>query len=147
MPNEDAWATLRELVRTQDLAVLGTDSDGHPYTSLVAFDTTEDLQGLFFVTSRETRKYRNLRGNPRVSLLIDDRSHSVADFQRAAAVTVLGRLCPMESAEEEKRKDHFQRRHPHLRDFVGSPGCALVKIKVERYLLVRRFQEVVELLP
>ncbi|NLI76528.1 MAG: pyridoxamine 5'-phosphate oxidase family protein [Candidatus Riflebacteria bacterium] len=147
MPNEDAWATLRELVRTQDLAVLGTDGDGHPYTSLVAFDTTEDLRGILFATSRETRKYRNLRGNPRVSLLIDNRSHSVADFQRAAAVTVQGTLCPMESPEEEKLRDHFQRRHPHLREFVGSVDCALVKIKVDRYFLVRRFQEVLELVP
>ncbi len=147
MSHEDAWHTLRELLRTQDLAVLGTDSEGHPYTGLVAFDATEDLKCLLFATARATRKYRNLQGNPRVSLLIDNRSHSVTDFQRAAAVTVLGAIDVVEPAEEGRLKERFQTRHPHLNDFVGSPSSALVRVKVDRYYLVRRFQEVFELVP
>lgn len=147
MSHADAWNALRELLSTQDLAVLGTDSGGHPYTSLVAFDATEDLRCLLFATARATRKYRNLQGNPRVSLLIDNRSHSVTDFQRAAAVTVLGTIAPVDAVEEGRLKDRFQKRHPHLNDFVASPTSALLQINVDRYYLVRRFQEVCELVP
>ena len=39
----------------------------------------------------------------------------------------------------------FLGKHPHLEDFIRSPDCAIVRIQVEKYYLVRRFQEVVEL--
>jgi hypothetical protein len=36
-------------------------------------------------------------------------------------------------------------KHPMLKDFVQSPSCSLLQVKVETYYLVRRFQNVVEL--
>jgi phosphate:Na+ symporter len=36
-------------------------------------------------------------------------------------------------------------KHPMLKDFVQSPSCALLQIRVETYYLVRRFQNVMEL--
>jgi hypothetical protein len=36
-------------------------------------------------------------------------------------------------------------RHPHLADFVASPGCALVRVDVDTYHTVVRFQNVYEL--
>jgi len=35
-------------------------------------------------------------------------------------------------------------KHPHLKEFVTSPTCALVKIRVDVYYLVWRFQNVLE---
>jgi len=32
-----------------------------------------------------------------------------------------------------------------LKDFVNSPTCALLRVRVETYYLVNRFQEVTEL--
>jgi hypothetical protein len=36
-------------------------------------------------------------------------------------------------------------KHPHLEEFVTSPTCALLRIKVEKYIVVTRFQEVREI--
>ncbi|MDQ1285798.1 MAG: hypothetical protein QG663_1216, partial [Thermodesulfobacteriota bacterium] len=36
---------------------------------------------------------------------------------------------------------------PHLKDFVSSPSCALVKVEIEKYVCVFRFQNVIELYP
>ena len=39
----------------------------------------------------------------------------------------------------------FLAKHPHLADFTAAPSCALLRLNVETYILVTRFQHVVEL--
>jgi nitroimidazol reductase NimA-like FMN-containing flavoprotein (pyridoxamine 5'-phosphate oxidase superfamily) len=90
MGTEDLRATLRDLLMSQRLAVLATQVDKHPYTSLVAFAATEDLRLLVFATDRATHKFANLSANPGVAMLVDDRSHREADLSEATAVTATG---------------------------------------------------------
>jgi len=135
---------LRELFAYLRLAVLATDHGGHPYASLVAFAVSYDLRELLFATSRDTRKFANLKSNNWVSLLIDNRSNQVEDFTRAIAVTVLG-VC--EELAETARADSqalYLAKHPHLEEFVTAPSCALVRVRVQSYYLVSRFQNVIE---
>jgi nitroimidazol reductase NimA-like FMN-containing flavoprotein (pyridoxamine 5'-phosphate oxidase superfamily) len=135
---------LLELFSSQKLGVLGTHQAGQPYGSLVAFAATPDLKNLFFATTRATRKFANLRSDPRVSMVLDSRSNRVADFRKAVAVTVLGRAKEVRGEERKKLVKIYLVKHPHLKEFVSSPTCALVKIRVEVYYLVWRFQNVLE---
>ena len=137
--------TLRTLLKTQRLAVVATQQGGHPYTSLVAFDASEDLRRIVFVTSRATTKYRNLSEAPYVSLLIDSRTHSVEDFTAGAAVTVLGRAAEISDKQGAPLLEGFLRKHPHLETFARAPSTALCGVEVEKYVLVTRFQHVVEM--
>ena len=79
-----------ELLASQRLAVLSTQTQGQPYSNLVAFAVTPDLKYLLFATTRATRKFANLLADSRVSLLLDNRTNEEADFAEAAALTVLG---------------------------------------------------------
>ena len=135
---------LLELCSSQKLGVLGTHQAGQPYGSLVAFAATSDLKNLVFATTRATRKFANLRSDPRVSVVMDNRSNRVADFRKAVAATVLGRAREVRGKEREKLAKMYLAKHPHLKEFVTSPTCALVKIRVEVYYLVWRFQNVLE---
>jgi len=54
------WDQLRDLLMKQRFGVVATHSNGKPYTSLVAFAATDDLRDLIFVTSNETRKFKNI---------------------------------------------------------------------------------------
>ena len=141
----DAVATLRTLLTTQRLAVVATQRSGHPYTSLVAFVASDDLRRIAFVTSRSTTKYRNLFAAPRVSMLIDSRTHSVEDFTAGAAVTVLGRAAEIGDKQGSALLEGFLRKHPHLDAFARAPSTALCGVEVETYVLVTRFQHVVEM--
>jgi len=143
----EVWAIIRELLESQRLAVLSTQDQIQPYSNLVAFAATPDLKYLLFATTRATRKYANLLANRRVSILIDNRSNEAADFAEAAAVTVLGQAEEMQGAELTQLLPVYLERHPYLRDFVTSPTCALFRVKVERYILVTRFQDVREIFP
>jgi len=135
---------LSGLFTSQKLAVLGTHQNGQPYGSLVAFAASSDLKNLVFATTRATRKFANLEADPRISMVLDNRSNRVADFRKAAAATALGRAGEARGKEREKLAALFLAKHPHLKDFVNSPTCALVKVRVEVYYVVWRFQNVFE---
>jgi nitroimidazol reductase NimA-like FMN-containing flavoprotein (pyridoxamine 5'-phosphate oxidase superfamily) len=136
---------LLELFSAQKLAVLGTHQAGQPYGSLVAFAATPDLKSLLFATTRATRKFANLQADSRVSMVFDNRSNRVADFRKAVAATALGRAKETKGKERKKFTTMYLAKHPHLKEFVSSPTCALVRIRVEVYYLVWRFQNVFEL--
>ena len=135
---------LSGLFTSQKLAVLGTHQEGQPYGSLVAFAATSDLRNLVFATTRATRKFANLRSDPRVSMVLDNRSNRVADFRKAVAATALGRAKEVRGKERGKLSKMYLGKHPHLKEFVSSPTCALVKMRVEVYYVVWRFQNVFE---
>lgn len=131
---------LKELCRNQPLAVLATAAGSAPYANLVAVTFAPDLRHLFFATSRTTRKWRNLSSNPRVSLLIDNRSNR--DFNQAAAATILGTAKELIGVDREEGQNLYLAKHPHLTDFLAGPDCALFQMTIEQIYLVTRFQEV-----
>jgi nitroimidazol reductase NimA-like FMN-containing flavoprotein (pyridoxamine 5'-phosphate oxidase superfamily) len=136
---------IRELFESQKLAVLGTQNQGQPYANLVAFAPSGDLKSLYFVTARATRKYANIEADARVTVLIDNRSNQDSDFSQAAAVTATGTAKEVVDSERDVVLTTYLAKHPMLKDFVQSPSCALLQIRVETYYLVRRFQNVMEL--
>jgi heme iron utilization protein len=139
----ELWALVRELLESQRSAVLGTiEAGGQPYLSLMAFAATPDLKQVVLATERGTKKYANLISEPRVALLIDNRSNVPADTEEAVAVTVLGRAAEARSREREDLLFLFLAKHPHLEVFVTSPSCALIAVQVDTYLVVQQFQEV-----
>ena len=116
-----------------------------PYGSLVAFYATDDLKHLLFATTRSTRKFDNLTRTPQVAMVIDNRSNKERDFHEAIAVTAVGKVKEVGDLEKEQLKALYLAKHPGLLDFVQSPTCALLKIEVEIYYIVRQFQQVTEL--
>jgi nitroimidazol reductase NimA-like FMN-containing flavoprotein (pyridoxamine 5'-phosphate oxidase superfamily) len=136
---------IRELFSSQRLAVLGTQRGGQPYANLVAFASGDDLKSLYFATARATRKYANIETDARVTVLIDNRSNQESDFAQATAVTAIGIATEVVDAKRDEVLAIYLAKHPMLEEFVRSPTCALLRVKVQSYYLVRRFQNVVEL--
>ena len=136
---------LHELFETQRLGVLGTQEAGQPYLSLVALAATADLRHLLFSTTRATRKFANLTADPRVAMQIDNRTNQEADFHQALAVTATGVVEEVSGAEKDGWAQLFLTKHPYLKEFVEAPSCALLKITVDTYYVVNRFQNVREL--
>lgn len=137
--------TIKGILDSQRLAVLATQGRKTPYGSLLAFAVTNDLKNLLFATSRATRKYANLLTHADVAMVIDTRTNQIADFSDAAAVTVLGEVEEVTAHERQKYLKIYLEKHPHLREFVESPTCALLRVKVKKYIMVSRFQNVEEL--
>lgn len=138
-------SNLESLLNTQQLGVLSTQQKGRPYASLVAFAATEDSKYLVFATTRSTRKYANIESDSRVAMLIDNRSNQTDDFHSSMAVTATGKAEQVDPNEKDIYLQIYLQKHPYLKDFVNAPSCALLKIKIDTYYLVNRFQKVFEL--
>ena len=136
---------LRDLMTTQNFGVLCTQSGGQPYPSLMCFETSDDLACVWFATGRHTRKYENMHADNRVAFLIENTGNRPSDTFEAVVVTGTGRVGELGGAEKSAALERYLLKNPHLRDFVASPSCALLELAVEKYQVVRRFQEVVEL--
>ena len=143
--NDQFRQRLAELYRSQNLATLATHNDGQPYASLVAFYAADDLKHIYFVTPKTTRKFANLNADSRVAVMVNSSTNQASDFHRAISVTAVGSAEEVEGLEKEPLLNRYLVKHPHLEDFVCSPTCALVRISVKTYYLVKNFQNVMEL--
>jgi heme iron utilization protein len=138
---------VRTLLASQRFAVLSTQEKDHPYMNLVAFAETGDLRTILFATTRATRKYGNITAKSGVALLVDNRSNEVADIREAKAVTIIGTACEVSESLRERLDRVYLEKQPHMEEFLSSPTTALIKVDVESYIVVSRFQNVTILNP
>jgi general stress protein 26 len=131
---------IKELIDSQHLAVLSTVSGVRPFSYLVFFAATSNLEQMVFATERNSHKYRSIAANSNVSLQIDNREP--VDGVEVAAITVLGQA----TDDAPKRlKQVLLSRHPALGAFLDKPDCALIRVKVEKYVIAH-FAEAREVL-
>jgi len=138
---------LQELLQSQKLAVLATQREGQPYCNLVAFAATSDLKHVVFATPKRSQKYENMVRDRRISMLVDNRTGQDTDFQKAVAATIVGLAEDAPKTDSCHLLELYLRKHPKLNEFVSSEDSALIRISVDSYRMVRRFQEVIEIRP
>jgi nitroimidazol reductase NimA-like FMN-containing flavoprotein (pyridoxamine 5'-phosphate oxidase superfamily) len=143
--NKQFRKRLEELFRSQNLAALSTHHAGQPYASLVAFHASDDLKHIYFVTPKTTRKYANLSADNRVAVMVNSSTNQTSDFHQAISVTAVGKAKEVAGTDKELILDQYLAKHPHLEEFARSPTCALVRVVVDSYYMVKNFQNVTEL--
>ena len=143
--NKQFRKRLEELFSSQNLAALSTHHAGQPYASLVAFHASDDLKHIYFVTPKTTRKYANLSADNRVAVMVNSSTNQTSDFHQAISVTAVGKAKEVAGTDKELILDQYLAKHPHLEEFARSPTCALVRVVVDSYYMVKNFQNVTEL--
>ena len=140
--------SIKELCESQSFAVLATQGQGQPYTSLIGFATNDDMRYVVFATPKQTRKYSLLEEDNRVSLMVDNRAQQPDSINFISALTITGNGRILNDAEEiETWSGLLTEKHPYLSSFVRSSSTAVILVEVYRYYYVRRFQEVFEWIP
>jgi len=135
---------IKKILETQQFGVLATQGSEYPYCSLIGFASTIDCKEIVFATIRNTRKFQNISHHPMISLLIDTQSNRANDIKDAYALTALGEATEVSKEGNSNYMQSFLSKLPYLEEFVTSPNCALLAIKVNRYILVSNFQNVFE---
>ena len=133
---------IKDLLEKQRLGALATQGEKYPYNTLVAYAFSEDLKCIFFATRRHTRKYNNIIKNHYVCMLIDSRTNDVSDFKDAVALTARGKAVNTITPEH---RGLYLNRFPYLKEFIEHPNTSILTLKIEKYIYVQRFQEVLEL--
>ncbi|MEI7637329.1 MAG: pyridoxamine 5'-phosphate oxidase family protein [Syntrophus sp. (in: bacteria)] len=129
---------IRELIEDNDICVLATVAGAAPHCSLMSYAVAEDGREIYMVTHKNTKKFKNLEGNPEVSLLIDSRERDRGERRRRAkALTVTG---VYEKVKDEPKSGEIRRRlldrHPHLKDFIEDPQAQFILVRVKAFQLL-----------
>jgi uncharacterized pyridoxamine 5'-phosphate oxidase family protein len=126
---------VKRLLASQRFAVIATQSEGQPYSNLVAFAEADNLRSLLFVTSRGTKKYSNTITNKKVAVLVDSRTNEASDLNRAIAITALGTIEEVATVNKDYLSGVYLSKHPQLEDFLHRPSNALMRVAVTDYIV------------
>jgi len=132
---EELSGLIKKVFTSQRFAVLATQSEGQPYSSLIAFAEADNLRSLIFVTSRDTRKYSNTQANRKVAVLVDSRTNQVSDLQNAVAITAIGTIEEVAESNRDYLSGIYLSKHPQLSDFLHKPSNALMNVVVAEYVV------------
>jgi nitroimidazol reductase NimA-like FMN-containing flavoprotein (pyridoxamine 5'-phosphate oxidase superfamily) len=132
---EETAELVRSLLASQRFAVIATESEGQPYSNLVAFAEADNLRGLLFVTGRDTKKYSNTIASKRVAVLVDNRTNQASDLDKAVAVTALGTIEEIAKDCRSHLSAIYVSKHPQLEDFLRKPSSALMRVAVTDYIV------------
>ncbi|WP_373484747.1 pyridoxamine 5'-phosphate oxidase family protein [Acetobacterium malicum] len=130
-------AKLETILRENSLCVLCTEAAGSPYCSLMTYLLSDDLRVLYLISTRKSRKFKNLLANPRVSVLVDSRQHrGPTATENIVSVTFSGLFQPLADSETQRVKTAFAREHPELTEILNHPDSVIFAIKLMSYLLL-----------
>ena len=132
---EETSEVVRNLLASQRFAVLATQSEGQPYSNLVAFAEADNLRSLLFVTGRDTKKYSNTIASKRVAILVDNRTNQPSDLDKAVAVTALGTIEEVSTDYRGYLSAIYLSKHPQLEGFLRKPSNALMRVAVTDYIV------------
>jgi nitroimidazol reductase NimA-like FMN-containing flavoprotein (pyridoxamine 5'-phosphate oxidase superfamily) len=145
--NPEVKKRIDKVLDSQSIAVLGTSRDDEPYSCLVGYAMTTDLKEIVFATMRQRLKYENMKANPRVTFMIDDRHEQSNDFNDTTSITIVGSADDVGEPERAQYQKLLLDRHPALTEFVNSPDCAVMRVKVDKIYVVSEFESVVKVRP
>jgi heme iron utilization protein len=141
-------AEIKGLCQDQPFAVLATQDEDQPYVSLISFAISDDLKQIVFSTPSKTRKFNQIAGNNKVSLMVDNRSQQPESINLICGVTITGQARVLNDLSEiEKWGQVLTTRHSYLQKFVESPTSNLILVEATGFFYVRRFQEVYQWAP
>ncbi|MBN2763290.1 MAG: pyridoxamine 5'-phosphate oxidase family protein [Bacteroidales bacterium] len=123
-------------------AVLATESNGQPHTSLIAITPVENFRQVIFATYRNTLKYRNLSGNNKVALLIEGDNFNSERLKESVVLTIAGHTEEIGPEENEELFRTHLKRHPELESFLLSSDCVLIRVIAHSYQVVQGIDDI-----
>ena len=129
---------VEDMLRSNALCVLCTESKAMPHCSLMTYLLGEDGRSLYLTTSTHSRKYRNLKENKNVSLLIDSRQRlEPGSAEPVCSVTFEGVYFEIENEDKmQEVRGRFKAEHPELKQILEGERCSIIGIRLTAYLLL-----------
>jgi hypothetical protein len=135
--------TIDTVLKTSDFAVLATESNGQPHTSLIAITQFDGLHQIIFATYRNTLKYRNISQNNKVAVLIEGEYFNMKGQKEIIVLTIIGHTEEISLAGNEAPYRAHLKRHPGLESFMLSPDCVLIQVRAQSYQVVYGIEDII----
>jgi heme iron utilization protein len=145
-PEFDAAQTARSLLRRSRQGALATlmAGSGDPYCSLVNVATHADGSPILLI-SQLALHTRNILGDPRVSLMLDERAEG--DPLQGSRIMLAGHAEQASAADIELLRRRYLNAHPSAEVFVNFKDFSFFLIRPSGAHLVAGFGRIVDLKP
>ncbi|MBK8007352.1 MAG: pyridoxamine 5'-phosphate oxidase family protein [Rhizobiales bacterium] len=131
----------RFILREALFGSLGTEGQGgYPYVGLVGMAAMPNGTPVMLL-SNLSRHTNNIRKDPRVSLLLSERSQG-ADPLQAGRLTVTGKVAATEKSEVRAR---YLVRHPEVAKYVDAADYGFWSLEIQQGHLVAAFGKMSDL--
>jgi uncharacterized pyridoxamine 5'-phosphate oxidase family protein len=127
---------IEDVLKLNKFAVLATENNGQPHTSLIAITPFESSLQLIFATYRNTLKYRNLVNNNKVAVLIESRDSTMKGLSKSIVLTIIGHTEEIGITKNESASRAHLKRHPEMESFMISSDCVILRIIAQSYQVV-----------
>jgi len=132
-----ALAALLAAERQGVLATLSASRAGWPFASVAPFALNRNGEPLLLLSDLAEHT-RNLRADPRASLLVQD-SASLADPQAGARATLLGQVASAAEADRPDGLERYLTRHPQAAGYAALGDFRLYVLQVSEARLIGGF--------
>jgi hypothetical protein len=146
---EEATKSALELLRRRPHGVLGTlsrTSEGAPFGSVAPYALDRFGAPLVYVAGIAEHT-RNLKADPRVSLLVHDEVPDGQDIQTCARLCVMGTAAPVAEAEAEDAWARYRARLPAADGYRRTHDFSLWRLEPARLRWIGGFGEIFWLRP
>jgi len=136
-------AKLRALVHGRTAAALGTLHEGAPFVSMAPFALLPDGSAFVVHVSGLAGHTKDMRADPRVSLLVMQAEGEGTDTQALARVSVQGEAteCPRGSPEEARARAAYLARFPEAGPLTSFGDFAFFAIRPVQARFVAGFAQ------
>lgn len=111
-----------DMVKDEEFCVLATSDGIEPLASLMTYFADHAAMKFYFLSRKNSRKNKNIKKHPHVSILIDRRDQSLA-------LTVQGVYSPIKKKQTTQAITKlFLMKHPELQGFADNPDTELIRV-------------------
>jgi putative heme iron utilization protein len=145
----DHAQTLRDLLRTQQVAALGTLHAGQPYVSMVPFALLPGSASFFIHVSQLAAHTKDMLAHPQVSLLVIAPPTREVMAQELARITVQGEAVQVArgTPEHAAAKESYLSRFPQSEMMFGFSDFSLFAIVPSSIRFVGGFAQATTISP
>ena len=124
-------SALRDLLRTQQLAALGTLHEGEPFVSMVPFALLPGGDGFVIHVSQLAGHTKDMLSHAGVSIMVAATPAANVSAQATARVTIQGQARPMADSDpgHARAKAAYLARFPQSADMFGFADFSLFLIQ------------------
>jgi putative heme iron utilization protein len=136
--SKDLSQAARDLLSNQKhgtLASMSIKLENFPFCSSMPYAVLENGKPVFFVSSMATHT-RNLKANPRASLLI---SESSDDPLANGRLTLIGTVEPLPNSERDSAAAAYLESHPNAKQWIDFGDFAFFQLTIADAYLVAGF--------
>jgi nitroimidazol reductase NimA-like FMN-containing flavoprotein (pyridoxamine 5'-phosphate oxidase superfamily) len=136
-------STVASVLNQQIQCVLATLGDKELALHLMAYAFSENLDEIYLASLENTQKVKNMRGNPKVTCLWNNRTGNNTDHTEGLAMSGFAKARELTGEDNQTALHLLSQRNATLKPLMSDPSVIIFALHIDRYQWVEGYTRVV----